>query len=275
MKRVNVDEPRTWEDYINSFVKLLPKVEPARDPKEIFCDVCRIFSLSLRGVATLDEKEKECIESQYMTFVEKYGKDGMEKVSVLFAYVIEALEKRRCDFLGQIYERLNATVKAFAQFLTPLSVARLMAHVTFVDGKPEHGKIISMDDPACGAGALLIEAAEAFIESGGRQGDLFIHGEDLDATACCISYVQFTLLGYPAVVRRMDTLAMKVMEGPWYTMGYFAHGMPMRLLAEHMGKKDETEVDETREEAVKKDAEPPELDKPINVRELVQGEFEF
>lgn len=260
-----VGEPRTWEDFYKAFQTLLPKVSNSHSPSDIFRDVCRIFSLSLRGAVTVVQTEKDEIEKQYMSYVEKYGKEGMEKVSILFAYVVQALELRRSDFLGHVYEALNATVKSFGQFLTPDSIAKMMGHVTFGATEIEQGKIIKLNDPACGAGALLIEAAEAYMSNGGRQGDLLLYGEDLDATACCITYVQFSLLGYAAIVTHQDTLCMKVYEGPWFTPGYFMHGMPMRLIADRMGKRyDEKKSDDAASE-----------EKPIDVREFVQGEFDF
>lgn len=260
-----VDEPTTWDGYFKAFLKLLPSVSQSIDQRTIFCDTCRIFSLSIRGAVTLDEKEKGEIEKQYMSFVSKYGNDGMGKIAVLLSYVVQALELRRSDFLGHVYEALSATNKHFGQYLTPDCVARMMARMSMSSESPKAGKIIRMNDCSCGAGALLIEAAEAFIDSGGRQCDLILYGEDLDPTASYISYVQFSLLGYAAVVTHQDSLSREVYEGPWYTPCYFAHGMPIRLMAEEMAEKSA----ETKGEVVPRD------DKPIDVRGLVQGEFAF
>lgn len=260
-----VDEPTSWDGFFKAFLKLLPSVSQSIDQRTIFCDVCRIFSLSIRGAVTLDEKEKSEIEKQYMSFVSKYGNEGMMKISVLLSYVVQALELRRSDFLGHVYEALSATNKHFGQYLTPDSVARMMARMSVSGKTPETGKIIRMNDCSCGAGALLIEAAEAFIDCGGRQCDLILYGEDLDPTASYISYVQFSLLGYAAVVTHQDSLSMQVYEGPWYTPCYFAHGMPIRLMAEGMAEKSA----ELKGEVVPKD------DKPIDIRGLVQGEFAF
>ena len=271
-----VDEPKTWEGFYKAFLNLLPKVSNSHNPTDIFRDVCRIFSLSIRGTVTISQIEKDEIEKQYQSFVAKYGNDGMGKIAMLLAYVVEALELRRIDFLGHVYEALNATVRGWGQFLTPDSIAKMMGHMTFSSHDIVHGKIIRMDDPSCGAGALLIEAAEAYITNGGRQGDLLLYGEDLDATACCITYVQFSLLGYAAIVTHQDTLSMKVYEGPWYTPCYFAHGMPMRLIAEGMAKKNDEHAKAKRWESIEIPQEKPvEETKPINVRELVQGEFNF
>ena len=277
-------ELKYWDDYYQAFLKLLPKVSDHHDQRDIFCDACRIFCLSLRGAVTIDCKEKDDIEEEYQRYVTKYGNEGMQKISILFSYVVEALELKRQDFLGHIYEELSATNKQFGQYLTPDSVARMMALITFQGEPPKHGKIVKFNDCSCGAGALLIEAAEAFITQGGRQGDLILFGEDLDPTACYITYTQFSLLGYPAVVTHQDTLAMKVYEGPWYTFGYFAHAMPMRLLCKNMDDAYAEKHQEVKKEdcwkVVKAEDEVPhgkedDATLEVNVRELVQSEFKF
>ena len=260
-----MDEPKTWDDYFKLFLKQLPSVSQSIDQRTIFCDACRIFSLSIRGAVTLDTKEKDEIEKQYMSFVSKYGKDGMGKIAVLLSYVVQALELRRSDFLGHVYEALNATQKHWGQFLTPDSVARMMARMSVDSSTIQTGKIIRMNDCSCGAGALLIEAAEAFLDSGGRQCDLILYGEDLDPTASYISYVQFSLLGYAAVVTHQDSLSREIYEGPWYTPCYFAHGMPMRLIRED---EDNRSVKGDMEVELKDD-------NAIDIRGLVQGEFNF
>ena len=269
------EKPSTLDGYVKAFVDGLPLVSQSYGVNQIFCDVCRVMSLSLRGVFAR-EKEKAEIEDAYQRFVSKYGREGMDKIADLFAIVVKALETTSTDFLGQVYERLNATVKNFGQYLTPIDVSRLLAMIV-VDGKPESGVIKRMYDPACGAGVLLLESSKRFLEVGGRQADVLIYADDLDDTACCIAYVQLTLLGYAAVVRRVDSLSQKVFEGPWYTAGYFLHGFPTRLLKERFAKpcrEEEKNVDSDS----KTDKAADETSKPnevLNVRtaELVQGEL--
>lgn len=284
----------TWDSIFKEFMKQLPKVEPSYDTHTIFGDVCRMSAIALQSAISMHKDEKDALEAEYQTYAARYGKDGTERISHLFALVVEALEARRSDFLGRIYEALNATKKGFGQFLTPDSVAKLMARCTMPgEGEIEQGRIITMSDPACGAGALLIEAAEAFINNGGRQGDLLLYASDIDLVATDIAYVEFSLLGYPAVVSRMDSLTNEVYNGPWYTIGYFAHAMPMRLMGRKGAAKRATSTVEgeatpspvsphscgeegaetTTPQPVPQAARPsPEA---INVRDLVQAEFSF
>ena len=264
----------TWEGYIKDFIKGLAKVSPSYGTNQIFVDVCRIMSLSLRGALT-GGQEKEDIEANYQRFVEKYGAEGMRQVAELFAIVVEALELRRTDFLGQIYERLNATNKGFGQFLTPICVSELLSKVSISD-RAKLNEITRMYDPSCGAGVLLLEGARHYIEMGGKQMNLLIYADDLDETACCIAYIQFSLLGYAAIVRHVDSLTQKVYEGPWYTAGYYLHSFPIRLICEKMDDAmfKQKKAEEKKEE---EEAEPPPKKKPetIDVRNatLVQGEL--
>lgn len=272
---LNFSQEGKWGEFKNNFLKLLPKVSQSYDSITIFQDVCRIFSLSLRGTLTISQIEKDLIEKEYQTYVVKYGKSGMEKITELFAITVDALEMRRTDFLGRLYEALNATKKDFAQYLTPESLSKAMAKISFSQSKPKAGDIIKLNDPSCGAGALLIDSAEEFISNGGRQGDIILFGEDLDATACCIAYVQFSLLGYPGVITRQDSIAMKVYEGPWYTFGYFAHGIPMRSSGTHSNQVNRSSILEKEENTPVSDDGKEPTQAEINVRKLVQEEFDI
>ena len=284
----------TWDSIFKEFLKQLPKVASSYDTHTIFGDMCRMFAIAIQSALSMHKEEKDALEADYQTYADKYGKDGTERISHLFALVVEALEARRSDFLGRIYEALNATKKGFGQFLTPDSVAKLMARCTMPgEGEIEPGRIITMSDPACGAGALLIEAAEAFIANGGRQGDILLYASDIDPVATDIAYVEFSLLGYPAVVSRMDSLTNEIYSGPWYTIGYFAHAMPMRLMGRKGAAKQATSpvngeattssvtphscgegsAETTMPPSVQQEAQP--SPGAINVRALIQSEFSF
>lgn len=241
---------------------------------DIFRDACRIFAITLHQQTVIDKDEYRQYEQEYMSYAEKYGKSGMEHIANCMGIVVKALEERREDFLGHILEVLNSTNKAFAQFFTPESVSRVMSAITMGTDKPTPGKFVRMNDPACGAGVLLIEGTETFLQNGGRQGDLIIYAEDLDYNAFNIAYTQFSLLGYAARVTRMDSLCCKVYEGPWWTIGYFAHAIPMRTNCERIfERKEDSNANESSVPSgdADKKTELPSVD--VNVRKVVQGEL--
>ena len=94
----------TWDAIYKEFLKQLPKVSQSYDPRTIFADACRMFAIALQSALSMHNEEKDALEADYKTYSEKYGKDGTERISHLFALVVEALEKRRSDFLGHVYE---------------------------------------------------------------------------------------------------------------------------------------------------------------------------
>ena len=213
------------------FIRMVEKLSGAYSPLQVFQDACRMMALAIHSaLLCFDPAAKERAEREYYELVEKHGKENEAAFAQLFSAVAQKLEVTRTDFLGGVMESMGATNKHASQFLTPVDVSRLMGRMTFERAeKPVPGEIVNLSDPCCGAGVLLIEGANAFIDAGGRQGDILIRAEDLDYNAFNIAFVQLSLLGFPAIVTRMDSLSREIFEGPWYTPGYFLHAMPMRL----------------------------------------------
>ena len=213
------------------FIKEIEKLSGRYSPLQVFQDACRMMALAIHSaLLCFDPAAKERAEREYYELVEKHGKENEAAFAQLFSAVAQKLEVTRTDFLGGVMESMGANNKHTAQFLTPVDVSRMMGRMTFERAeKPVPGEIVKLSDPCCGAGVLLIEGANAFIDAGGRQGDILIRAEDLDYNAFNIAFVQLSLLGFPAIVTRMDSLSRDVFEGPWYTPGYFLHAMPMRL----------------------------------------------
>ena len=212
------------------FIKTLNSIARKFPTWQVFADAMRMMALTLRSPLLLEPCEKEECERQFSDIEERYSEERLQ-MSKLFAIVMQALEDSQTDFLGGVMERIGASNLGTDQYLTPTPVssmmARVLAHPT--DYKP--GQIVTMSDPSCGASVMLIESARKFVEAGGCRSDVLLLADDLDANAFNISFVQLSLLGWAAVVRRMDSLSGKVYEGPWYTPGYFLYCMPMRRLA--------------------------------------------
>lgn len=210
------------------FIKELEKISLRYDMRDVFTDTVRMMALSLYSPVAL---HKKAVEDEFSDLRRKYNDGEYEGMQKLFAITIEALEERREDFLGGVLEGINGTNAHNGQFFTPASVAKLMSKVVSEPLEYTPGEVISLCDPACGASVLMIEEAEELIQGDKKvaQGDVYIEVGDVDSRACDISFVQLSLLGYAAKVEHMDALAMKRFSEPRYTIGYFAHGMPIKL----------------------------------------------
>ena len=219
------------DDLKKDFIKEVEAAASKRFVVEVFADMVRAFAIAIESPLMMGERHAE-LEREYAAIESAYTSDEFQHFKRAFAIVADALTAKREDFLGHALESLGAANTRNGQFLTPVPVSRLCARFTAtkpLDYKP--GQIVKINDPACGTSVLLIEGAENLIAEGVRQADVLVLAGDIDSRACDASYVQLSLLGYPAIVQHADALAMKRISPDRYTPGYFLHCMPMRRAA--------------------------------------------
>ena len=213
-------------DYRKEFIKELSQMAYRRNIVEVFGDVVGMMAASMWKATLLNGDEAEKL---YADYARRYTKDELAHLPKMLGIIVNALEWRRESFLGPVLEEIGAANTRNGQFLTPASVANMMARVNMGEYVHTPGKVVTVNDPACGAGVTLIAQGEMLLhEKHVPQGDIYIVGGDIDLRACDMTYIELTLLGYAARVDHMDALSMKVLSPSRYTLGYFLHSMPMR-----------------------------------------------
>lgn len=252
--------------------------------RDTFRDCCRMYAISLHSPLVIDPEEKQNVEDEFAKIRDSYTKDEYKLIQKSFAQLLIGLQKSPRDFLGVVLEELACNCKELGQFFTPSCVARLMAQVNideeFVKNH-KRGEIITLNDPTCGAGVLLIEQAMDLIYKGIPQGDILVFAEDLDPLSFTIVYTQLSLLGIAGICTRRDSLSLQIFEGPWYTVGYFLHGMQMRrrrsewsdLELEHAGVGNMKVPESSTEEETRSDDEEAKTDSTSEKKSVVQMEL--
>lgn len=181
----------------------------------IFSDFCEMAALSFSQVPFKDETR----EQRYMDIIKEYSKDEAAQFPKLLACVVNGLEDEHQDFLGVVFQELELSSHWHGQFFTPYTLCKMMAMMTCQDA-PEIIKqkgFITVGEPACGAGAMVIAMAEALKDQGiNYQHQLHVQATDLDPTAAHMAYIQFSLLHIPAIVFIGNTISMK-MTSAWPT----------------------------------------------------------
>lgn len=216
-------------DYRKEFIRELEKVAHRYMIIDVFSDACALMAMTLeQSVNVFNRKRQAEVEKTFLATIGKYEKDEHVHFADMLGIVATALEEKRDSFLGPVLEEIGAAAVRNGQFLTPWSVARMMAEVNVADTPIVPGRVVKVDDPACGAGVTLIAQGEAMLAHGYRQADILLTGGDIDGRACDITYIELTLLGYAGIVRHEDALSMKKFSPDRYTLGYFLHAMPMR-----------------------------------------------
>ena len=148
-------------------------------------------------------------EQRYLQIIRGYKEQEQLGLCRLLGYVREALEENpEQDFLGDMYMALNLNSHWHGQFFTPYHVSHFMAKVTISkdDETLRERGWIGLNDPACGAGSLLIAARNVCRDEGiGYQRVLFT-AQDVDRVVALMCYIQLSLLGCAGYVVVGDSL---------------------------------------------------------------------
>lgn len=134
----------------------------------------------------------------------------------LFRLTVEGLEANtNQDFLGDIFMALDLGNHWRGQFFTPYDICRAMAEISLPEAvqiSEKHG-YVTVCDPACGAGATLIAARNAFNLRKIGWDQVFYFAQDIDQLAGLMCYIQLSLLGCAGYVVIADSICNPVV-GP-------------------------------------------------------------
>ena len=158
-----------------------------------FIDLCAI---SISNV--LDKREGIWKEREkfFLSVKDSYTDEDYEVFARLFALVAKALnENPEQDFLGDLYMNLNFGDGWKGQFFTPYHVSEMMARMMI--GERTQNEInekgyVSVNDPACGAGCMLIAFAQAYkaVTNTSYHDSVLFVGQDIDPVVAKMCYIQ-------------------------------------------------------------------------------------
>lgn len=189
-------------------------------------DVFRDF-VELAAIALSNQVDLSCIgerEERYLEVLSGYGSESAARFAEALGEVTLGFQgNQHQDLLGDLYMSLGAGNGNLGQVFTPYDLSLLNANIALSDAtkKLDSQPFITVLDPACGAGALLIAGANVLAQQGfdtARQ--LHVTAHDIDVIAVHMTYVQLSILGIPAVVQRADTLTGELFGDPWLTAAH-------------------------------------------------------
>lgn len=196
---------------------------------QVWNDFLTIAAVSFANVIWMSEWEKR--EQECLTIVSRYRREEQELFPQMLAVVTKALEENpEQDFLGETYTMMSLHRHQKGQFFTPYNICEFMAETQAADLSEDTEEFqkkgyLSVIDPACGAGAMLIGFANVMKKHGiNYQKKVLFAAQDIDRTAGLMCYIQLSLLGCPAYVIIGDTLAKPGLHPDnevWYTPFYY------------------------------------------------------
>ena len=207
---------RHLRDSQNEFQKVFSQLCDTKSSWQVWSDFVEMTAIAISNRFEIREKVKQEREARYLTIIGQYSKSEQQIFPQLVALLVTALEREaEQDFLGEMFMALELGSHWKGQFFTPYSVCKAMANITIADAKDEIAQKgwVSVNDPACGAGATLIAARNCLELAGIGGTQAFFIGQDIDRTAAMMCYIQLSLLGCAGYVVIADTLVHPV-TGP-------------------------------------------------------------
>lgn len=145
----------------------------------------------------------------YKPIAEKYKPDELRRFALMFQEVIAGMEQNADqDFFGELYMALELGNKHIGQCFTPYDACRLMAELTMLDIQTRitQDGWVSVNDSACGSGAILTAFANACLRHGvNYQTSVFFVAQDVSFIAGLMCYLQLSLIGCAGYVVIGDT----------------------------------------------------------------------
>ena len=194
------------EEFVKSMHALMDHGQ--RRAWDVFSDFCEMAYCALAQRTHADNKRREWLEGRYMSRVKKYTKEQAQSIADMMAMTALAIDANGEDFLGHIYEKEGFCDQKFGgQFFTPWELGRAMARLTFKNVRKIRAPVITLSEPCCGSGRLVLACTEYMRElkiDPARR--IWVDAVDSDIVCAQMTYIQMTFAGVPGIVRHGNSL---------------------------------------------------------------------
>jgi len=214
---------------MKEFLNIFEKFTSYYSPYDIWRDFIVLSSCAISNA--LDAEHYDSRKSLYMQIIKKYSRQEQELFPQLLAETVMQLENNlEQDFLGEVFMHLNFGDTHLGQYFTPYYVSKLMSKMIVGDAllQLKEKKFITISDPCCGSGSLLIAAVneakqQLEKENINFQKSIYAYGQDINQTVALMCYIQLSLMGVAACIVVGDSLRNPngTRENCWFTPMHF------------------------------------------------------
>ncbi len=210
------------KSHTRDFRKILQEISHRHDTRMVFDAFVRLAACTLAA---------QTREAEYLEEAKQWEKSELD----LFAEALGALiiQMECCpfeDILGGYYMEFALSQKGQqwnGEFHTPKPVCDLMARMMIGDATSlPSDREITVCEPACGAGAMILSFAGACVPDVRRR--LRVTAIDISRTACDMAFLNTTLWGIPSRVIHGNSLSLEFWSA-WSNIHYLAPWLPLAL----------------------------------------------
>ena len=204
------------------FRKILERLSHRHDARRVFDAFTRLAACAVAA---------QTREAEYLEEAKRWERPDMDTFAEALGALVSEMETRPFeDIIGGCYMEFALSQKGQqwnGEFHTPKTICDLMARMTLGDleSLPAEGPI-TVCEPACGAGAMILSLAEACPPEVRRR--LRVTAIDISRTACDMAFINTTLWGVPTRVIHGNSLSLECWAA-WSNIHYIAPWLPLAL----------------------------------------------
>ena len=230
-KAVKAEEKKNRPYVVPTVDEIMKRIKSAVyrvDTSQLIADVFECGAISIAN--TVDFICNEEREERYKQIINKYEPRERELLTEIFGkiYAISSSvvydDGVFGDYLGDLFMRCSQGNKHTGQFFTPYHISKLMAKAaigTEVVEKAKKGEVLTLCDPCCGGGGLILAALDVLKNdyNVNYTENCFIECSDIDLRCVHMTYLQLSLAGAPAIIKHQNSLTRELWS-VWKTPAY-------------------------------------------------------
>lgn len=228
---------------VDDILKILNKGSYRVGKHEFLQDVFECGAIAVSNKFSFNETR----EQKYISIMGKYDKDMQMLIVEVFSNIYMLLTNQInsdigfSDYLGEIYMKSDTSSKGAGQFFTPYHLSKLCAELSVNEQeileKTEKDEILTMHEPTCGAGGMIIAMADILHNkyNFNYTRNFLVECGDIDARCVHMTYLQLALAGIPAVIYHRDGLSLETWD-KWETPAYLMQWLRFKDVLHFVGE---------------------------------------
>ncbi|TAK93479.1 MAG: SAM-dependent DNA methyltransferase [Verrucomicrobia bacterium] len=205
----------------SDFRKILDRISHRHDTRRVFDGFTRLAACALAA---------QTREAEYLDEAKRWEKPDLELFAEALGALVSEMESRPFeDLIGGYYMEFALSHKGQqwnGEFHTPKNICDMMARMLFdLESLPTEGPI-TVCEPACGSGAMILAVGEACPPELRRR--LRVTAIDINRSACDMAFINTTLWGIPTRVIHGNSLPLEFWAA-WSNIHYIAPWLPLAL----------------------------------------------